>query len=61
MKIKIFESSKKIDLQDRINEFLSSLEVIIVKDIKYSYSPPNSEYEPWYSVMIIYSTNLEGS
>jgi len=55
-KIKIFESSKPENLQDRINDFLESLNVITLKDIKYTYTPESSEYpNPWYTAMVIYS------
>lgn len=53
IKVALFESSDRCDLEEDINEWFEKNPDINLHDIKYS-SVVNSHYDSYYSAMIIY-------
>ena len=53
MKVKIFTTNTGAELELKINEFLASLEVITVRDIKYCFNDTGG-----HSAIILYSKTL---
>ena len=62
MKVKIFDCEDEIDLENKINDFLSKVENVRINDIQYRVAVSINDEEQifCYSAMIIYK-ELEGN